>query len=258
MITIISPTKQMKQVSYSKITPSYPVLVDKILPILKTIRAYQPSEIADLMKVNEKIALQTFLDFQDTRIEQVLTLNKELGTPALLAYDGLVFKNIEAEQFTTEELEFANQHLRILSGFYGVLRPFDLILPYRLEMQLKIKVEEKNLYDYWGKTLVDTLDAKEEVIVNLASSEYSKAIKKYVKNKKQFITVDFLIEKDGQYKTLATWAKMARGEMVKTIIKEQLTQPDQLTLHTYQGFSFNKELSTDTTLIFVKPYQNEN
>ena len=244
MITIISPAKNMKVDTTSGYLLTKPRFMDHTKTIMETLKKYQPWELETLMKINEKLALQTFLDTQN------FDLSKK-GTPALLAYDGLVFKNIGAESFSKEEMEFANVHLRILSACYGSVRPLDEILPYRLEMQCKIKVEEKNLYQFWADTLYKSLYNEDQEILNLASEEYAKTIRKYTKQD-SFTDVEFLTYHKGKLKTLATWAKMARGQMAAFIIKNKINKIEEIKSFDWNGYEYEDSLSTEKKYVFVQ------
>ena len=171
--------------------------------IINELKKLTPWDIQSIMKVNEKIAFQSYAYFQDFNFD-------EEGVCGLLAYDGLVFKNIKAEEFTSEDFDFANNHVRILDAFYGIVNPLDGVLPYRLEMQYKININDKNLYKFWGDKLYKKLYSEDKVIINLASEEYAKAVRGFLDKDDIFIDIDFKIHKDGKLKTMATYAKMAR------------------------------------------------
>lgn len=243
MITIISPAKNMKMVQREDLTLSQPSFVEKTEEVVKQLKTYQPWELETLMKINEKLAMQGFVDIQN------FDLQKE-GTAALLAYDGLMFKNIGADTFSIEEIEYAGKHLRILSACYGCVKPLDGILPYRLEMQCKMKVNGENLYQFWGEDIYRELYETDPVVLNLASEEYAKTVRKYAKNDK-FIDVEFLTYHKGKLKTLATWAKMARGQMVKYIVQNRLDKPEQIRTFDWNGYEFEESLSNEKKYVFV-------
>lgn len=243
MITIISPAKNMKIVKREDLTLSQPSFLEKTEEVVKQLKTYQPWELETLMKINEKLATQGFLDIQNFDLE------KE-GTAALLAYDGLVFKNIEADTFSKEEMEYADKHLRILSACYGCVRPLDEILPYRLEMQCKMKVKGENLYQFWGEDIYQEIYKGNSVVLNLASEEYAKTVRKYAKDD-QFIDVEFLTYHKGKLKTLATWAKMARGQMVKYIVQNQIDEPEKIKSFDWNGYEFEESLSNEKKYVFV-------
>ena len=225
MIAIISPAKNMRNLKIDNINPQiigkeryFTKETDEIIRVLKDLT---PWDIQSLMKVNEKIALQSYAYFQDFNFN-------DKGVCGLLAYDGLVFKNIKAEDFTKEDFDYANKHIRILDAFYGMVNPLDDILPYRLEMQYPIKIQGNNLYKFWDDKIYNKLYSEDNVIVNLASEEYAKTVRRFLNEEDIFIDIDFKVNKDGKLKTLATLAKMARGQMVKYIIENKIDNPEDL------------------------------
>ena len=159
MLTIISPAKNMKIRKRDDLLLSKVMFPKETEEIIKELKKYQPYELETLMKINEKLAIQTFMDIQN------FDLQKE-GTPAILTYDGLVFKPIDAKTFSVAEMEFMNTHLRILSACYGAVRPLDEILPYRLEMQCKLKIDDKSLYQFWGDLLYKEVYRENQVVLN--------------------------------------------------------------------------------------------
>ena len=215
---------------------------DEIIRVLKDLT---PWDIQSLMKVNEKIALQSYAYFQDFNFN-------DKGVCGLLAYDGLVFKNIKAEDFTKEDFDYANKHIRILDAFYGMVNPLDDILPYRLEMQYPIKIQGNNLYKFWDDKIYNKLYSEDNVIVNLASEEYAKTVRRFLNEEDIFIDIDFKVNKDGKLKTLATLAKMARGQMVKYIIENKIDNPEDLKNFTFNSFKFCSNLSTPRKFVFIK------
>ena len=249
MIAIISPAKNMRNLKIDNINPQiigkeryFTKETDEIIRVLKDLT---PWDIQSLMKVNEKIALQSYAYFQDFNFN-------DKGVCGLLAYDGLVFKNIKAEDFTKEDFDYANKHIRILDAFYGMVNPLDDILPYRLEMQYPIKIQGNNLYKFWDDKIYKKLYSEDNVIVNLASEEYAKTVRRFLNEEDIFIDIDFKVNKDGKLKTLATLAKMARGQMVKYIIENKIDNPEDLKNCTFNSFKFCSNLSTSKKFVFIK------
>ena len=249
MISIISPAKNMRNLKIDNINPQiigkeryFTKETDEIIRVLKDLT---PWDIQSLMKVNEKIALQSYAYFQDFNFN-------DKGVCGLLAYDGLVFKNIKAEDFTKEDFDYANKHIRILDAFYGMVNPLDDILPYRLEMQYPIKIQGNNLYKFWDDKIYNKLYSEDNVIVNLASEEYAKTVRRFLNEEDIFIDIDFKVNKDGKLKTLATLAKMARGQMVKYIIENKIDNPEDLKNFTFNSFKFCSNLSTPRKFVFIK------
>lgn len=251
MISIISPAKNMRNIKIDKISPKthgknrfFSNETEKIINILKSLN---PWDIESLMKVNEKIAFQSYAYFQDFNFE-------DEGVCGLLAYDGLVFKNIKAEEFTEDDFDFANDHIKILDAFYGIVNPLDGVLPYRLEMQYPIKIDEKNLYKFWENKIYKNLYKHDNIIINLASEEYAKTVRHFLDEGDIFIDIDFKVYRDKKLKTMGTWAKMARGQMVKYIVENRINNPEDLKEFTFNGYKFDSNLSTNKKYVFVKQY----
>ena len=249
MISIISPAKNMRNLKVDNIKPKMygesRFFTNETKEIINELKKLTPWDIQSIMKVNEKIAFQSYAYFQDFNFD-------EEGVCGILAYDGLVFKNIKAEDFTQEDFNFANNHVRILDAFYGIVNPLDGVLPYRLEMQYKININDKNLYKFWGDKLYKKLYSEDKVIINLASEEYAKAVRGFLDKDDIFIDIDFKIHKDGKLKTMATYAKMARGQMIKYIIENKINNPEDLKDFTFNGYKFDHNLSTNKKYVFIR------
>ena len=175
-------------------------------------------------------------------------------TPALLAYEGIQYQHIAPSVFTDAQWHYVNVHLRILSGFYGILKPTDKVIPYRLEMQAKLEAAKKNdLYEYWSDTLYQSLLAEGMTeLVNLASAEYSKAVLPYLTEDVHCVTCVFGEFIQGKVKVKATLAKMARGEMVRWMAEHQIQTAEDLKQFTGLGFEFEESLSSGTEYVFLK------
>ena len=249
MISIISPAKNMRNIKINNISPktlgANRFFTKETKEIIQVLKSLSPWDIQSLMKVNEKIAFQSYAYFQDFNFE------KE-GVCGLLGYDGLVFKNIKAEEFSKEDFEFANDNIKILDAFYGIVNPLDEVLPYRLEMQYPIKIEDKNLYKFWNDKIYNKLYSEDNVIVNLASEEYAKVVRKFLKEDDIFIDIDFKVYKNGKLKTLATLAKIARGQMVKYIVENKINNPEDLKNFNFDNYKFSHNLSTNRKFVFIK------
>ena len=170
-----------------------------------------------------------------------------------MAFKGDVYNGINASSLSIEDLDFAQNNVRMLSGLYGVLRPLDLIQPYRLEMGTKLgNVHGKNLYDYWGSDISEVLNEDEEkLIVNLASNEYFKAIDKKIL-KAQILDIVFMEKKNDTYKVIGIYAKRARGLMINYIIRNRLTDAELLKDFSDEGYLYNQELSSDSSWVYVR------
>jgi cytoplasmic iron level regulating protein YaaA (DUF328/UPF0246 family) len=173
-------------------------------------------------------------------------------TPAILAYEGIQYQYMAPGVFSDSGFAYIQKHLRILSGFYGILKPFDGVTPYRLEMQAKLKIgDQKDLYGFWGDNLARELVQDTDCIINLASKEYSLAVSKYLPAHICFITCVFGQEKDGKVLEKGTLCKMARGEMVRFLAENQITDPREMRQFDRLNFRFDAVRSTDDTYVFI-------
>ena len=199
--------------------------------------------IGKLYENQRKLAGQAFMDIQEFDMEKT-------GTAALLTYDGLVFKHTEAVLWKKDDLEYAQNHLRILSACYGSLKPLDAIHPYRLEMQCKIPIDGQNLYAFWGEDIYRDVYRDNSIVLNLASEEYAKCVRKYAKYDR-FIDVEFLNMHKGKLKTLATLAKMARGHIVQYIMKKRIDTPEEIKAFDWNGYKYESSLSDERKIVFI-------
>lgn len=178
---------------------------------------------------------------------------EKAATPAILAYDGIQYQHMAPGVFTYDELSYISAHLRILSGLYGVLRPFDAIMPYRLEMQAKLSVNGyKDLYSFWGNTLAQALYQESDCVLNLASKEYSQCIAKHLPSQARFITCMFAQQKGDKLVERAPLCKMARGEMVRFLAERNITEPEDVKTFSYLHFQFAPQHSTSTHFVFLQ------
>ena len=265
---IISPAKKMEECLDIFMAESSPQYLDRTRILYEKLKAMSEAELQKLFKANDQITRQNYERFQTMELERA-------HTPALLSYVGIQYQYIAPQLFSYDQWEYVKEHLRILSGFYGILRPEDRVTPYRLEMQAKLAIEKsKDLYGFWGKSLMDALvtesgteQAKTEakpqaeseaisgprkVILNLASKEYSKAIEKYLTPDIRYVTCMFGVVKDGQVKVKATEAKMARGEMVRFMAERQIKEVERIREFEALGYKFREDLSTEDTYTFVR------
>ena len=183
---------------------------------------------------------------------QCMDLRRNL-TPAVFSYDGLQYQHIAPNVLDEAALSYLGGHLKILSGFYGILSAFDGVVPYRLEMQARLACGgAKNLYAFWGSSLYDELVKNDNEVLNLASKEYSKAVEPYVTDKIRFVTCVFGSLQNGKIKVKATEAKMARGEMVRRCAEVNVQHIDEVKNFTVSGYSFAGELSAANEFVFLK------
>lgn len=247
MITFIAPTKNMKPRTYD-LPMTQPEFCAEAECLAELIKTYNDEAIMNIMNVNAKLALQTQAYFQKLRFDLS-------GTPALFTYSGLVFHSMHTDTWEKEAVQFAQAHLRIISGLYGCLRPLDSIYPYRLEMQAKgLSQRIDNLYSFWSDALMRSLrqDNDDQVYINLASKEYSQAITPYLNKNERMITVDFQVIKSGVRKTITTYAKTARGNMTEYIMKHRINTPEQLKCFSVDQWQYMSEESNETRFLFVK------
>lgn len=248
---IISPAKKMEECQDIFEAESFPQFLNRTKVLYQTLKSMTEAELQDLFKANDQITRQNYERYQAMDLERA-------HTPSLLSYVGIQYQYMAPHLFSNAQWNYVKEHLRILSGFYGILRPEDRVTPYRLEMQAKLAVENtKDLYGFWGKSLLDALmEGKEEngvnTILNLASKEYSKAIEKYLTQDIRYVTCVFGVLKDGQVKVKATEAKMARGEMVRMMSEKQVEEVGQIKAFDVLGYRYRAELSTEDTYVFVK------
>ncbi|SMN11212.1 UPF0246 protein YaaA [uncultured Candidatus Thioglobus sp.] len=249
MLAVISPSKtqdfnpsDMNEYTKTRQIEQSQVLID----ILKN---KTQAEIGELMSISEKLAVLNFERFQTFKTPLTLDNAKQ----ALFAFKGDVYSGIDASSLDVQDLAFAQKTLRMLSGLYGVIRPLDLIAPYRLEMGTRLKNPQgKNLYQFWGSQISEILnDDESEVIINLASNEYFKGIDKKSLNAK-IINIAFKERKGEQYKIIGIYAKRARGLMVNYMIKNRLTKPESLKAFDVEGYQFQQAMSDDTTWVFTR------
>ena len=261
MLVVVSPAKNLDYTTpvATKLF-SQPALLDDTQSLLQVCQTLTPADLSGLMGISDKLALlnaERFATFQ-------MPFTSENARQAALAFNGDVYTGLDAGSLSAADLDYAQQHLRILSGLYGVLRPLDLMQPYRLEMGTKLTTEKgKNLYEYWGSTITDNLNetlAEQEteaqpVLVNLASTEYFSAVKPKGLNA-QIITPVFKDEKNGKVKIISFYAKKARGLMARYIIQNRIDNVAQLSEFNTAGYRFAPEQSTATSLVFVRSEQD--
>lgn len=242
---IISPAKKMNVDTDSLPWQDLPQFLPQAENLKQYLQGLSFQECQALWKCNDAIAEQNVERLKNMDLHRNLT-------PALLAYEGIQYQYMAPEVFTQQELDYVQSHLRILSGFYGLLRPMDGIVPYRLEMQAKpLHFTHKTLYAYWGDTLAKALTAETNCIINLASKEYSKCIQGHLPSNIRLIQVTFGQKTGDKIVEKATMAKMARGAMVRYAAEHQCQTPEQLRGFDRFGFAFSEQHSTPEHLVFL-------
>ena len=253
MKTLISPSKTLNFDDYN--TPGFNTdcrLLDDTTELHKILTSYSINGIKDLMSVSDKIAELNYNRFKSWENPSLSSKSKQ----AVYAFKGDVYSGLNAETITKDKFDFMQKNLRILSGFYGLLRPFDKILPYRLEMGTKLQNSRgKNLYEFWGNKITDLLnkdfESEKDIVINLASEEYYKSINNKNLNNK-VITPVFKEYKNGSYKTIAIYAKKARGLMSRYIIDNEIDNSDGLKTFTNEGYSYDESLSDNLNYVFTR------
>lgn len=246
MRIIISPAKKMKVDEDSLEYRGMPVFPEETGRIMRWIKDLSPEEAKALWGCNDRLAKQNYERFHNMELERGLT-------PALLAYEGIQYQYMAPAVFEEGMLSYVQDALRILSGFYGVLKPMDGVVPYRLEMQAKTEVDGiKGLYDFWGRKLYDEVRDDSRVIVNLASREYSRCIENFLEPEDRFITCIFGEFSGGRVIQKGVYVKMARGEMVRFMAENRIMKPEGLKQFCGLGYQFRDSLSTDTEYVFLK------
>ena len=246
MRIIISPAKQMRVDTDVFTCGSLPVFMEKTEILMQWIRNLSYEDQKKLWACNDKIARQNAERFAH------MDLRKSL-TPAILSYDGIQYTYMAPAVFEDGQYEYVQEHLRILSGFYGVVKPLDGVVPYRLEMQAKAAVDgHKNLYDFWGDNLYREVLDDSRIIINLASKEYSKCIEKYLQPEDRYITCIFGEPDGDKIVQKGVYAKMARGEMVRFMAGIHAEKPEQMKGFNWSGYHFDNDRSSDHEYFFVR------
>lgn len=246
MKIIISPAKKMNVDTDTFACRSLPQFLAETELLCQRLREMSFEELKSLWKCNEQIARLNLERLQTMELRQKLT-------PAILAYEGIQYQYMAPKVFTEQELFYAEENLRILSGFYGILRPFDGVAPYRLEMQAKLPIADtKDLYGFWGDRIAKSLLAETDCIINLASKEYSRCISRYLPEQARFITCVFGERKDGRIIEKGTMCKMARGEMVRYMAEKEIRSPEELKEFHRLKYRFAPEESDEENYVFIK------
>lgn len=257
MLAVVSPAKNLDYESdLPELSVTQPRLLNNAEELVEICRQLSPQQLGSLMKISDKLA-----GLNAARFEQwQRPFNEDNARPAMYAFNGDVYTGLDAASLSSEAVGTAQKQLRILSGLYGVLRPLDLMQPYRLEMGTKLdNPNGKNLYEYWGDTITqmlnnDLAELGSSTLVNLASNEYFSAVKPKALNA-DIITPVFKDEKNGQYKVISFYAKKARGLMARFILNQKPESVSDLKGFDANGYSFNEAMSSDKQLVFCRAEQ---
>lgn len=262
MQILISPAKTLDFETPSQCDRfSKPVFLRDTEILVNQLRSLSSQEISSLMQISDKLGKLNADRYQDWQFE----FDNTNAKPALLAFQGDVYQGLNATSFSSADFDFAQEHLRILSGLYGILRPLDLIQPYRLEMGTKLNrakfsnLEANSLYDFWQDKISGAITTQLEklnsnLVVNLASNEYFKAVKPKLLAA-EIITPVFKDWKNDKYKIISFYAKKARGMMAAYLIKNRIEKVEEIKGFQEAGYSFNKELSDGNNLVFTRNQQ---
>lgn len=254
MLMVISPAKTLDfETPPTTERFTQPQYLDHSQELIEILRELTPAQIGELMHLSDKLSGLNAARFGSW----TPAFTPENAKQALLAFKGDVYTGLQAETLSDAELSYAQDHLRMLSGLYGLLRPLDLMQPYRLEMGTKLaNARGKDLYAFWGTRISEWLNEAlkeqgDDLLLNLASNEYFSAVKRPALNAR-IIDTDFKDLKNGQYKIISFYAKKARGMMSRFVISEKINMPDALKQFDVGGYRFSKEQSTATRLVFLR------
>ena len=254
MLSIISPAKNQDfNTPVTCPVQSQITFRSQARKLANQLKHYEPRELEQMMKISPKLAQQVFEKYN---LFNGHRYDDDNAKQALFAFTGDVYRNIDAAGLERKQINFAQEHLRILSGLYGLLAPMDMIQPYRLEMGTRIQIEGQSLYTFWRPLLNNHLDQllqqhQNRVIINLASREYAKAVDASAINAR-WIDIDFKETRNGQYKTMGLYAKRARGMLVRYMLDHAIDTPEGLQAFNQHGYRFNSELSSSQHFVFTR------
>lgn len=255
MLIILSPAKKLQSPKKSTAQPlTSPMFFSSAMAIVDLLQQKKPAELKkflrDAMDISDKLVEENFARFLNFKKDNTI------GTPAALTFAGDTFQGLKPEQWSATEEKIASQHLFILSGLYGLLRPFDIIQPYRMEMGIELELDgKKNLYEFWRERITDALQTERELIVNCASNEYASVIDQKKLNA-PFLTIDFKMAKQNKLQSPGMVIKNFRGQMASALIKKMARgariTPDVIKNTPVAGYEFSANASTDAVFCFVK------
>jgi cytoplasmic iron level regulating protein YaaA (DUF328/UPF0246 family) len=253
MLMIISPAKTLDYESpLATKTHTQPDFLDDACELIDQLKTLEPHQVSNLMNISDKLGQLNAERFRNWHTP----FTPDNARPSVLAFKGDVYTGLDAESFSEEDFSFAQKHLRILSGLYGLLKPLDLMQPYRLEMGTKFEnTRGKDLYAFWGRKITDALNQlladDDKTLINLASNEYFKSVQK--KNlDARLITPQFKDWKNGQYKMISFYAKKARGLMCRYVIQNRITNAEDLKGFNLDGYYFSEDQSDNNNWVFLR------
>ena len=254
MIIVLSPAKTLDYEFESNHDHSVPVFLSQSSKLISNLRTKEPKDIASLMGLSDKLATLNFDRYQSWSPAKKVSSDSK---PSMLVFKGDVYQGLQAEDLNNSQMKFAQKHIRILSGLYGILRPLDLMKPYRLEMGTKLETSEgKNLYEFWGdkvqKNVLNELkDQRSDLLINLASKEYFTVLGKLPEDI-NVVTPTFKDYKNGNYKIISFYAKKARGLMARWIIQNKVTNFEDLSGFDVDGYKYSKAESSASVPVFLR------
>ena len=255
MIILLSPAKTLDyEESDIDISYTVPSLLSKSKILIENLKNKEATEISDLMNISEKLALLNSERYKSWKGLKKVSNNSK---PAIFVFKGDVYQGLNIESFNKEDLEYSQNHLRLLSGLYGLLRPLDIIEPYRLEMGTKLRTNEsKNLYEFWDQGISDSIindlkSLRSNTVINLASNEYLSSVKSIGKNT-NIISPAFKDLSKGKYKIISFYAKKARGLMASWILKNKIEAGEDLVNFNLDGYSYSEENSSQNSPVFLR------
>ena len=245
MKIVIAPAKKMQVDQDSFAVESTPVFLDKAQILWDFLKSRNFDQLKEIWKANDKIVRENMERLEYEELDRNLT-------PAMMAYNGIQYQYLAGDILEQSGLDYLQKNLRILSALYGMLRPLDGIVPYRLEMKAgMIGFRDYSLYHFWGESIAQEIFKDDDTVINLASKEYSRMIEPYVKDRQKFITITFLEKRKDKWRQIATHAKMARGAMVHFMAQNQVEDIDELKQFHDFGYQYD-ESSTENEIIFKK------
>jgi cytoplasmic iron level regulating protein YaaA (DUF328/UPF0246 family) len=252
-IAILSPAKLLDdQTHYPNLACTEAIFSAEAAQLAGKLKKLTPHKLAELMDMSDALATETHARFATWK----LPFTHQNAHPAMLMFKGEVYRGLQAQEFNPKQLEFAQKRLRILSGLYGIMRPLDLVMPYRLMMGTPFEFDKKtpNLYSFWKQKITAELDkelGKNDVLINLASHEYFKVIDSKVLNRR-IMECEFKEKKGNAFVTVNTYSKLARGKMARFIIDNQIKKPDDIQSFDYENYSYNSSLSGPDRFVFTR------
>ncbi len=254
MIIVLSPAKTLDYEFETSGNHSVPAFLGQSTKLISQLKKKEPKDIASLMGLSDKLATLNYDRYQSWTASKKASSDSK---PSMLVFKGDVYQGLQAEDLTVKEMDFAQKHVRILSGLYGILRPLDLMKPYRLEMGTKLETAQgKNLYEFWGNkvqrnVLEELKKQKSDLLINLASKEYFTVLGK-LPEELNVVSPAFKDYKNGKYKIISFYAKKARGLMARWIIQNKVTDFEDLIKFNLDGYKYSKAESSATTPVFLR------